>query len=69
MVHDSANRERIPKYSARIPNEIIKSEQISEINTKYVDQDDVVNEFPKRFQFGSASAAYQIEGGWDRDGE
>lgn len=39
------------------------------VNVLISHADSMDYQFPKEFMFGSATAAYQIEGGWNEDGK
>lgn len=64
---NSKDKERTPKDSAKTYQNIIEFRVIPEVNLLYPDEDDVLNQFPKRFIFGAATSSYQIEGAWDKD--
>ena len=55
---------RIPKDSVAYYREVIQTRKIPPTPPRLP-----VDEFPADFIFGSASASYQVEGGWNVDGK
>lgn len=69
---------RIPKFSSYFYNQLIKDNGfepgypgIGGVSTAMVPNENsfLYGKFPEHFKWFTATAAYQIEGGWNADGE